>query len=352
MCAGRGASPTSPTVTPAKRPRSSENGLTESPIVPSEEFFDHSFLAELEALASSHEGPESPRSISSALHDKLQAFLRTGAAGEQAGSPLSEEAFVALSPASLSERTNDLLEVCRQSGKTEPCQAVENFIVFFQALIPTLSEDGSREIKRFFFRLVPTLIHIAYNDFSELDDRREDGRAALHSLESVLIEIASVRLAPSESELVFKSIDQMAAFIGVGEYAMASEIISSQLLSIIARNKLMRALFRLMEVEVSVQRYLKEKLGYPTPQLRVPEDIEALREYGPLRILKEVALDGSPRRVIQVQIPDIPMLRDVILHLAGSHPQPSYDLRLDSLGSAELSVPDGAYTIGLVYQPE
>ena len=46
---------------------------------------------------------------------------------------------------------------------------------------------------------------------------------------------------------------------------------STGLLSIISRNKLTRALFRLMEVEVSMQRYLKEKLGYSTPQVRIPE---------------------------------------------------------------------------------
>ena len=36
------------------------------------------------------------------------------------------------------------------------------------------------------------------------------------------------------------------------------------------------------------------------------------------------------------------------LHVDGQ----THDLRLDSLGSAELHVPDGTYEIGLVYQPD
>jgi len=316
------------------------------------DFFDPSFVAELEALAAAHTGPQSPRTISATLHDHLRAFLqRQGPEGEvEPQQILSEEEFVALSAASLAQRTNGLLETCRQAGATEAVRTVESFIVFFQALVPTLVDEGAREVKRFFFRLAPTLLHIAYNDFSDTDDRRRDGQAALKSLEAVLLEISSVRLTPSETEVVFRSIDQMAAFIGVGEYAMASEIISTQLLGIIQRNKLMRALFRLMEVEVSVQRFLKAHLGYATPQIRVPEDFEALAEYGPLRVLHETPFDGPSRYLLQVHIPDVPFLRDVVVHLAGADGT-GYDLRLDALGSTELTVPPGTYSIGLVYQP-
>jgi len=230
-------------------------------------------------------------------------------------------------------------------------RAVESFIVFFQALLPTLGEEGSREVRRFFFRLAPTLIHIGYNDFSEVDDRRREGRQALQSLENVLIEVSSVRLTPSETELAFRSIDQMAAFIGAGEYAMATEVISTQLLEIIVRNKVMRSLFRIMEVEVNIQRYLKENLGYSTPQIRIPDDFARLAEYGPLRVLKESDLDGAVRCLIQVQIPHVPILRDIVLHLAAADASRSYDLRLDALGSVEVDVPPGVYSLGLVYQP-
>jgi hypothetical protein len=320
---------------------------TPAAAAPQEEFFDASFLAELETLAGSTPAA-APAQPSAALHDRLAAFL---APREPLGEPLTEVGFLALAPEALSDRTNVLVEICREGGRGEAALAVENFIVFFQALVPTLSAEGSGEIKRFFFRLAPTLLHIAHNDFGEDADSRTQGRQALRNLETILIEISSVRLAPSESELVFRSIDQLAAFIAVGEYLMANEIVSSQLLSIITRNKLLRSLFRLMEVEANLQRYLKERLGCATPQLRVPEDFPLLADYGPMRILQEVGPDGRRRPFVQIQIPDIPLLRDVVLHLvppAGN----GIDLRLDSLGSAELAVDPGVYTMGLLYQPQ
>ena len=48
-------------------------------------------------------------------------------------------------------------------------------MVFFQALVPTLSAEGAGNIRRFFFRLAPTLIHIAYNDFGSRQSDREEG---------------------------------------------------------------------------------------------------------------------------------------------------------------------------------
>jgi hypothetical protein len=71
-----------------------------------------------------------------------------------------------------------------------------------------------------------------------------------------------------------------------------------------------------------------------------------------LRVLKEQDLDGAVRCLIQVQIPDIPILRDVLLHLAATDGSRGYDLRLDSLGSVEVDVPPGLYRLGLVYQPQ
>lgn len=311
-----------------------------------EDFFDSSFLAELEALAGVPEIAPTSRDAGAQLPEKLRAFL---APEEPGGPPLTEESFLALAPGDLLRRTNALVEICRDGGKPGAAQAVENFVVFFQALVPRLTE-GASEVERVFFRLVPTLIHIAHNDFSEREEQRAEGSAALRNLETILIEISGVRLAPSEVDLVFRSIDHMSAFIGAGEYTMANEVISSQLLSIIARNKLTRALYRLMEVEVSLQRYLKARLGHTTPQLRVPEDIPALSEYGPIRVLQEETFDGGTARYVQVQLPDIPILRDIVLKLVG----PSgyvRDLRFDALGSAPLDVPPGLYQLGLVYQP-
>jgi hypothetical protein len=314
-----------------------------------EEFFDPSFLAELEGLAGEGKGLPAPIALTSGEGEKLARFLAPAGAAQ----PLDEEAFVALPTGALLERGNALIDLARSgSAGRDALQAVENFIVFFQTLVPTLSEEAASDIKRFFFRLVPTLIHISYNDFSLDKEKRIEGVAALRNLETILIEISNVRLAPSEKELVFRNIDQMAAFIAVGEYTMANEAISSQLLGIIRGNKLTRALFRLMEVEVTVQVYLKERFGYLTPQIRIPEDLEALGEYGPLRVLDEESAFGDRKRFIQVHIPEIQILRDIVMRLVRADGSETYDLRLDALGSAELTIPPGAYSLGLVYQPE
>jgi hypothetical protein len=307
-----------------------------------EDFFDPEFLSELEVLVAARaelpEGAGAPQ----APHEALVAFL----------AERPEAAFVELTGHALAEHTNRLIEVCRQGAEREAVEAVESFVVFFQTLAPTLAEDGAREIKRFFYRLIPTLVHVAHSGFSSDEEAASAGAEALHSLETILIEISSVRLAPSESELVFRAIDQMTAFISVGEYALASEVISSRLLSIIARNKLTRALYRLMEIEVSVQVYLKEKRGYLTPQIRLPEDEGPLADYGPIRVLREESPEGRNRRLIQIHLPHITTLRDIVLHLESAGGEDAYDLRLDALGSAELQVPDGAYNLGLIYQPE
>lgn len=316
-----------------------------------EEFFDPSFLSELESLVALPEAEAHPTSAAStSLPGRLAAFLAPRPERGE-GEPLDEAGFLELAPEGLAERTNALLEICRQSRRARAVQAVENLVVFFQTLVPTLHEDAARAIKGVFFHLVPTLIHIAYNDFSDREDARQEGRQAFSHLETILIEISSVRLAPSESQLVFKSIDQLTALIGAGDYTLANEVISTGLLSIIQRNKLTRALFRLMEVEVSIQRYLKEKLGYSTPQVRIPEDFVILAEYGPIRIFSEEGLDGVTRHFIQVQLPDLPILRDIVLHLVPGEGGLAHDLRFDALGSAELDLPPGTYSMGLVYEP-
>jgi len=281
------------------------------------------------------------------LQEALDAF---GAApgGEAA---LTEAAFLALPPPLLNERCNILIEACRRSPRPEAAKAVESFVVFFQALVPTLGEEAAREVKATFFRLAPTLLQMAWDDFGDRS-RREEGQLALRQLETLLIEVASVRLAPAESDLLFRSLDQLATLIAGGEYALAKDLVATPLLDILRKNRVARSLFRLMEVEVAIQRYLKEQLGYSTPQLRLPEDIAALSEFGPVRIFEEEGVGGDPRRFLQLQLPDIPLLSDIVVHLEQEGGPEQRDLRLDGLGSTELDLPPGLYRIGLAYTPE
>jgi len=287
-------------------------------------------------------------SLDPAFQEALDAFRR---APEGEGA-LTEEQFVSLPSSQLAERCNGLVEGTRVSPKREAAQAVESFVVFFQALVPTLRDESSAEVKATFFRLAPTLFQIAWDDFGERADRREDGRQALRQLESLLLEVASVRLAPAESDLLFRSLDQLATLIGSGEYALARDLVATPLLAILRKNRVARSLFRLMEVEVAIQRYLKEKLGYPTPQLRIPEDVSALGDFGPVRVFDEQGFDGETKRYLQLQLPDIPILSDIVVHLASEGGGTRRDMRLDGLGSVELDLPAGLYHLGLAYEPE
>jgi hypothetical protein len=313
--------------------------------------FDPAFLSELEGIvadsgmAASAAGPGA--TLDAAFYQALAAFRRSPDGGD-----LKEEAFLALSPPLLAERCNALIEGCRKSPRREAGQAVESFVVFFQALVPSLRGEPAREVKSTFFRLAPTLTQIAWDDFGERADRREDGRQALRQLETLLLEVASVRLAPQESELLFRSLDQLATLMGSGEYALARDLVVTPLIGILRKNRVARSLFRLMEVEVALQVYLKEKLGYATPQLRLPDDAGALSDFGPIRVFDEEGLDGEKKRYLQLQLPDIPILSDIVVHLAAEEDGPRRDLRLDGLGSVPLELPPGLYRIGLGYDPE
>lgn len=307
-------------------------------------FFDADFLGELEQLAAEVVARPVP------VADLAQRFSEFLAPDEQGPPPLDEEAFATLPAAAMAERANRLLETCREGPERAAVQAVENFIVFFQTLVPALTSEGAAQVARFFFRLVPTLIHIAWHDFGEDAASALEGAAALENLETILIEISDVRLAPAESELVFRSIDQLAGFIAVGEYVMASQIVSAQLLDIIARNKLARALYRLMEAEVAVQVYLKARLGRSTPRLELPGDLEALSDFGPLRVFEEDVL-GERQRLVQVHIPGLSRLTDVVLHMARSDGVEPHALRLDALGTAVLPDSAGEFQIGLAWEP-
>lgn len=314
-----------------------------------EGFFDAPLLEELHDLARVVSARPAEAARADALAAKLSVFLAASDAGAPA---LDEAAFAALPGGELTERTNLLISLLRDVPERAAAEAVENFVVFFRALVPTLTDAGAAAVKRAFFRLVPSLLQMACDPSPADSARRVEARAALADLERVLLDIASVRLAPLESELVLRSIDQMVAFMNAADYTLASELVSTQLLSLIARNKLTRALYRLMEVEVGLQRYLKARLGYATPQLRLPGDATALAEYGPLRIFDEPYLDGVTRRLVQVHLPNIPSLRDVVLHLVSVETGRDHALRLDRLGTAELRLPDGLYSIGLSYEPQ
>jgi hypothetical protein len=286
-----------------------------------------------------------------ALHGSRETLARFCAPASPDGPPLDEAGFLSLPPGTLVERCTGLVESCRHSPRRDAAQAVESFIVFFQALVPTLAPDPVRGVKATFFRLVPTLVEMAWDDSGTGVERRQDCREALSLLETILLEVSSVRLAPAESELLFKSLDQLATLISAGEYSLARDVVAAPLLAILRKNRVARSLFRLMEVEVGIQVYVKEKLGYTTPQFRVPDDAPKLSEFGPVRLFDEETVEGA-RRYLQVQLPDIPTLSDIVVHVASEDGKIQSDLRLDGLGSVALDVPPGLYRFGLLYSPD
>ncbi len=98
--------------------------------------------------------------------------------------------------------------------------------------------------------------------------------------------------------------------------------------------------------------YVKERLGHATPRIRIPEDFPALDEFGPLRVFDEEGPDGVWRAYLQVQLPDIPVLSDIVIHLSPEDGSDERRLRLDGLGSVPLELPPGLYVIGLLYEPD
>jgi hypothetical protein len=281
--------------------------------------------------------------------ETLAAFLAPLFPGEP---PLTERAFLDLPAAVLGERCNGLIESGRRSPRREAAQAVESFIVFFQALVPTLAPEASREVKATFFRLVPTLVRMAWEELGDAVDRPYDSRDSLGLLETILLEVSSVRLAPVESGMLFKSLDQLATLIAAGEYSLARDVVAVPLLGILRKNRVARSLFRLMEVEVALQAYLRERFGHATPRIRIPEDVPALAEFGPLRVFDEEGPDGVRRTYLQVQLPDIPVLSDIVVHLSPEDGGEERRLRLDGLGSVPFDLPPGLYEIGLLYEPD
>jgi hypothetical protein len=317
-----------------------------------DDIFDSEFISELEGIVADSGMAVTPAvpdfEVDEGLREGLAAF-GTGGAGE---GDLTEQDFVRLTPAQLAERCNVLIESCRRSPWTEAAQAVESFVVFFQALVPTLREDSAREVKATFFRLAPTLLQMAWDDSADRAERRDEARLALRQIETLLLEVASVHLAPAETELLFRSLDQLGTLIAGGEYALARQLVATPLVEILRKNRVARSLFRLMEVEVAMQRYLKETLGHSTPRVRLPADVERLSEFGPVRVFDEQGFDGASRRYLQLQLPGIPILTDIVVHLAQVDGPVQRDLRLDGLGSVRLDLPAGLYRIGLAYSPQ
>jgi len=317
------------------------------------DLFDPGLLSELEGLVAESGAALSAASPSALAlagsRATLARFLAPSAPGRP---PLSEAEFLALAAGALHDRCTALVESCRQSPHREPAQAVESFVVFFQALLPMLAAEPAGSVRATFFRLAPTLAQMSWDDPDTARGQRRDSAQALHLLETILLEISSVHLTPAESELVFRSLDQLASLISAGEYTLARDVVAGPLLAILHKNRVTRALFRLMEVEVSVQVYLKERLGYRTPQVRVPDDFAALAEFGPIRFFEDEEADGTRAHYLQVQIPDIPLLSDIVVHLSTEEDGAERELRLDRLGSSRFDLPPGLYRLGLLYAPE
>jgi len=61
---------------------------------------------------------------------------------------------------------------------------------------------------------------------------------------------------------------------------------------------------------------------------------------------------SSRREEGQLELPDIPILSDIVVHIAEDESGEKRDLRLDRLGNVKLDLPPGLYRIGLAYEPE
>ena len=332
--------------------RYTAGGRREIPDPPRKETFDSAFLSELEGLVTGSEIKVSEVAASGegarGYRETLAAFL---APVTPHGAPLNETTFLEQPESVLAERGNALIEACRRSPRREAAQATESFVVFFQALVPTLGPDAAREVKTTFFRLVPTLVQMAWEDVADGSVARSETKEVLGLIETILLEIASVRLAPVESGQLFRNLDQLATLIAAGEWTLARDVVAAPLLAILRKNRGKRSLYRLMEGEMALQLYLKERLGHESPLIRIPDDLADLSEFGPLRAFEEENVEGRLQVFLQVQLPDIPVLSDIVVHLLGETGN-DYRLRLDGLGSIPLDVPAGLYEIALLYEPE
>lgn len=283
-----------------------------------------------------------------ALHGMLLDVLTPTGAGARPA-PLTEDAFARLSISRFDARANALIRVCR-GGPAGAARAVQNVVALFWMLGQTLSGETADSIKRLFFRFIPTLIQVAYRDFSDNPVCRADGVQALDKLQQMLVEISSTQLTPSESARALSSIDQMAVFIATGDYPVANSVVGSQLARFMERSRLRRALYHLMQAEAEIDRYIRERLGRGRANIQLPQDVPLLSDYAPLRIFQEPR-GGQPRQLMELQLPNIERPDDVVVRMVGAENRVPIDQRLDALGALELLVPDDSYELGLVYDP-
>src|SRR4029453_19537533 len=113
-------------------------------------------------------------------------------------------------------------------------------------------------------------------DTGEGHELGPDTREVLGLVETILLEVSAVRLAPLESEVLFRNLDKLATLIAAGEWSLARDVVAAPLLAILRKNREKRSLFRLMEVEMALQSYVRERLGPQTPPTRGPHHPGAL----------------------------------------------------------------------------
>lgn len=282
------------------------------------------------------------------LREKLLQILTPVEPGKPSG-PLTEDDFASLSTAQFDARANALIRICR-GGTAGAARMVQNVVVVFWMLGQTLTGATGSSFKRLFYRFIPTLIQVAYRDFSDDEDSRAEGARALDRLQQVLVEVSSARLTPLECRHMLSSLEQLEVFIATGDYAIANSVVGVQLRRFMERNRLRRALYHLMQAEAEIDRYVRERLGRSQLSIRLPQDVPHLSDYAPLRIFHEPRR-GRSQRFMELQLPNVERPADVVVRMIGTGSRGPFDKRLDPLCAVDLLVPDDSYRLGLVYDP-
>ena len=154
--------------------------------------------------------------------------------------------------------------------------------------------------------------------------------------------------------MLFKSLDQLATLIAAGEYALARDVVAVPLLGHPAQEP--RGALALPPDGGrggAAGRTSRSGSGHATPRIRIPEDVAALADFGPLRVFDEEGPDGVRRALpagAAARHPDPQRHRRA--PLARTTAADERRLRLDGLGSVPFDVPPGLYVIGLLYEPD
>jgi len=114
--------------------------------------FDPELISELEGVVADSDRAASSAALDIEIDQGLLEALQSLRAGSEGEPALTEAAFLGFTPPQLAERCNLLIEACRRSPRRQAAQAVESFVVFFQALLPTLRDEPAREVKARFGR--------------------------------------------------------------------------------------------------------------------------------------------------------------------------------------------------------